>query len=189
MPDRCSTKTLFWFPLCIIATLIFLLTGCQVQAVPPGEAVTVMRVVSGQTLEVLKPGSALAERVRLIGLVTPDLNQQPWSDAARAQLQAWIAKDPTVLLEADRQSYSAFTDKKGVEHQQRLAYVWQRGQMLNENMLAAGYALAKSHSPNTKYEQRLSNAQEKARLLEVGIWNPQNPLREAPKSNSTRTTP
>jgi micrococcal nuclease len=65
-----------------------------------------------------------------------------------------------------------------------LAYLWHDHQLLNEVLVEEGLVLAHSRSPNTKYEQRLSYAQEKARLLGVGIWNPKQPLRQDPRELS-----
>jgi len=43
-------------------------------------------------------------------------------------------------------------------------------------MVKRGYALAKPRSPNTKYDQRLANAQAWARIMGVGIWDPEQPM-------------
>jgi len=133
----------------------------------------VEQVASGQTLEVIPTGSSTGapERVRLIGIDAPDLAQQPWGVDAKQQLERLIGNKPVTL-------------EPGLEPRDRyertLAYVWQNGKLLNEQLVEAGYALAVPRSPNTKYDQRLKRAQEKARLMGVGIWSPDQPMRLTP---------
>jgi len=62
----------------------------------------------------------------------------------------------------------------------QLGYIWLDGQLVQEVLVRDGYVLAASRSPNTKHEQRLDYAQKSARLQELGIWNPQKPLRLTP---------
>lgn len=127
------------------------------------------RVVSGQTLEVIGAGEQL--RVRLIGIDAPDLKQQPWGEAAKEQLQETIGSKP-VLLEFEVQARDSYG--------RQLAYVWQDGVLLNEQMLKQGGGLFVPRSPNQKYDQRLERAQEWARLMGQGIWNPKQPMRLTP---------
>lgn len=128
-----------------------------------------MRVVSGQTLEVT--GTSEASQVRLVGIDTPDLQQQPWGVMAKERLQAMIGSKP-VLLEFDVQQKDAFG--------RQLAYVWQDGVLLNQKLVKEGWALFVPRSPNQKYDQRLERAQEWARLMGQGIWNPSQPMRLTP---------
>lgn len=131
---------------------------------------TVDRVISGQTIEV--SGSGLqTTQVRLIGIDAPDLQQQPWGQAARTELQKMIGSKP-VILEFDLQTKDAF--------KRQLAHVWQDQLLLNEQVVKAGWALFEPRSPNQKYDQRLERAQEQARLMGQGIWNPEQPMRLTP---------
>lgn len=130
------------------------------------------RVLSGQTLEVSQQDSqALSERVRLIGIEAPSLEQAPWGNAARQRLERLINGKP-VLLESDREPKDRY--------ERRLAYLWSDGKLLNEQLVAEGLVLAVPRSPNIKYDQRLHRAQEKARILGLGIWNPDKPMRTSP---------
>lgn len=167
-----------WCKTVAICSIIWLmLTGCQA-ATPPGDWVKVSRVLSGQTIEVVSTTqpNALPERVRLIGIVSPHWQQQKdWSQLATAQLKTLIGGG-TVLLESDVQPDDMAENGKKT----RLAYVWQGQHLLNERLIAGGFVLAQARSPNLKYEERFSHAQEKARLTGVGIWNPQHPMRRSP---------
>jgi micrococcal nuclease len=51
--------------------------------------------------------------------------------------------------------------------------------LVNEQLVVEGYVYV-PRSINNKYEQRLTNAQEFARLMGKGIWNPEKPMRLTP---------
>jgi len=140
---------------------------------PQGTIAKVERAISGQTIEVISTADkiALLEQIRLIGIDAPDLKQQPWGEAAKQRLEQ-LTRGKQVLLESDIEEKDQF-DRK-------LAYLWQDKNLLNEQLVKEGYALAAVRSPNTKYQQRLVNAQEWARLMGKGIWNPKQPLRQTP---------
>ena len=167
--------------LCIFCSCLLLLAGCQSTPSPTGITVPVQRVVSGQTLEVLNPTqrSGLIERARLIGIEAPDLKQQPWGEAAKHRLEQILSKAPgeqlvldAVYLEPDVQE----KDSSG----RWLAYAWHDGVLLNEQLVKEGYVLAAPHAPNRKYDSRLARAQEYARIMGYGIWNPERPMRLTP---------
>ena len=155
----------FWAVLCCL----LLLVGCQSATTNQGPIVKVAQVVSGQILEVT--GGGKPAKARLVGIDAPDLQQQPWGQAAKERLEAMIGDQP-VMLEFDVQDKDSFG--------RRLAYVWQDGVLLNEKLLAEGYVLFVPRSPNHKYDQRFSRAQEWARLMGQGIWNPEQPMRLTP---------
>jgi micrococcal nuclease len=142
-------------------------------AIPQGKTVKVERVVSGQTIEIkgFANQTVILEQVRLIGIQAPDLKQQPWGQASQQKLEQLIG-GKQVLLETDTQTQDQFD--------RQLAYLWQGEKLLNEELVKEGYALVTKRSPNTKYQQRLANAQEWARIMGRGIWNPENPMRQSP---------
>lgn len=155
-----------------LCCLLFLV-GCQSKGSPPGGILKVERVVSGQTLEGVDTlqQQALLQRVRLLAIEAPDMKQRPWGLQAQKRLQQLIGEKP-VLLESDQEAKDQF--------ERRLAYVWQDGVLLNEQLVSEGYALFVPRSPNNKYDQRLIRAQEYARLMGRGIWNPEKPMRLTP---------
>jgi len=61
-----------------------------------------------------------------------------------------------------------------------LAYVWKDEVLLNEQLVKDGYALFVARSPNHKYDLPLERAQQWARLMGNGIWNPEKPMRLTP---------
>lgn len=155
--------------------LLLTLVSCQPAPVPAGDRARVTKALSGMTLEVLPVQQTQTERVRLIGVTAPALGQNPWDQRAQTYLQT-LTVGKTVLLEADVEP--TFRPKQGPP--QRLAYIWVDSTLLNEKIIAEGYVLAGSRSPNLKYEQRLTRAQERARLGGIGIWNPKQPMRQTP---------
>ncbi|WP_245876324.1 thermonuclease family protein [Tychonema bourrellyi] len=163
---------MFLYRLLSIA-LCLLLASCQKPVIPTGTLVQVQRTVTGQTIEIITTVDqiALLEQIRLIGIEVPDLKQQPWGEAAKNKLEQLIG-GKQVLLELDVEEKDGF-DRK-------LAYLWQNQVLVNEQLVKEGYALATVRSRNTKYHQRLVNAQEWARLMGKGIWNPKQPLRQTP---------
>ncbi len=154
-------------------SFVLFLTGCQSKSTLQGVEVKVAQVVSGQALEIIDPQnqSGLISRVRLIGVEAPDLQQRPWGEAAKERLQEMIGEKP-VLLESDIEVKD--------QYERQLAYVWQDGVLLNEQILAEGYGLFLSRSLNHKYDKRLERAQEYARVMGLGIWNPEKPMRLTP---------
>lgn len=133
----------------------------------------VWQVINGHELEVggISGYPEITERVRLVGIEAPDLDQDPWGEMAKQHLEQWLDRG-AIVLESDAES----RDDQG----RRLAYVWNHDKLLNEQLVAKGYALAVPQPPNNKYDQRLAHAQEQARLLGLGIWNPEHPMRLSP---------
>lgn len=141
------------------------------------ETVRVAAAQSGQSLEVSSPGSPLAESVRLLGIDAPDPRQDPWGSESTRHLEEWL-KGQTVRLEFDGLPQNAYGRKA--------AYVWLGDTLINEKLVAEGWALAQgtmafpSSTRSTRYDQRLMAAQEQARLLQQGIWNAAAPLHQTP---------
>ena len=139
-----------------------------------GELWIINRVVSGQTVEasVVNNPNITVQRVRLLGLSAPLKEQAPWGDRARQRLSDLI-KEQKVILE--------FDVKQKDNSDRLLAYIWKDNLLVNQYLAAEGLAIADPYPPNTKYDARISRAQSKARLQELGIWDTQNPLRISPR--------
>ena len=139
-----------------------------------GELWIINRVVSGQTVEasVVNNPNMTVQRVRLLGLSAPLKEQAPWGDRARQRLSDLI-KEQKVILEFDvRQKDNS---------ERLLAYIWKDNLLVNQYLVAEGLAIADPYPPNAKYDARISRAQSRARLQELGIWDTQNPLRLSPR--------
>ncbi len=166
-----------WVRKIAILACLLLLVSCQGEnQLPNNEAqVKVARVVSGQSLEVIGMAEQpnLISQVRLVGIDAPDLRQRPWGYAAKEQLENLIGgAEQSVTLEFDLET----KDKIG----RTLAYVWKNKVLLNEELVKQGNAIFVERSPNHKYNQRLERAQQWARLMGQGIWNPEKSMRLTP---------
>ncbi|MBW4648003.1 MAG: thermonuclease family protein [Kastovskya adunca ATA6-11-RM4] len=189
------------FVFLLTCSVCLLLVGCQPQGAPKGTVVKVQRVLSGQTLEVVDTSQQppLIQQVRLLSIEAPDLQQQPWGPAAKNHLERMISKvsgQQFVLQSVLLQTDPLFKDKYG----RQLAYVWHDGVLINEQLAAEGYVLAAPRSDysavtpienmaveekrsrlyNSKYDRRIVRAEEKARILGKGLWNPLEPMRLTP---------
>ncbi|WP_414550794.1 thermonuclease family protein [Anabaena sp. CCY 0017] len=174
-----NAKSFFevWVRKIVLFGCLLLLVSCQAnnQAASNLVEVKVARVVSGQSLEVVGMAEQpnLISRVRLVGIDAPDFGQRPWGEESRQVLATLIGdQEKPVILEFDLEA----KDQIG----RTLAYVWRDQQLLNEEVVKQGYAIFVGRSPNHKYDQRLERAQQWARLMGKGIWNPENPLRLPP---------
>jgi micrococcal nuclease len=139
----------------------------------------VVRVVSGQTIEVQVAAESPPITVRLLGLDAPDIQQVPWGEQATQFLRLWL-EGQQVRLESDVEERDRFG--------RQLAYVWFDQQLVNEQLILAGWALSIARSPNLRYDPRLQHAQAVARTLHRGIWNHDDPLRQSP-SDFRRSQP
>lgn len=168
-----------WIGKVLIFGCCLLLFGCQFSHLPLGLTVQVQRIVSGQTIEVvLSERANSSQQVRLMGISAPDLRQHPWGEAAKQRLEQLIRESNTqhslsqnILLESESEEPDRFD--------RLLAHVWHDGILVSEQLVKEGAVLAELEYPH-KYSQRLQHAQEYARLMGYGIWNPEQPMRLTP---------
>lgn len=173
-------KRTLWLGLVAIA-LCSVLSACRFATSPHGTPIRVAQALSGDTIETLSTTGLIADNqtVRLLGIDAPEAEQSPWGSASQRRLQTLVA-GKTVRLE--------FDIEKTDEHGHRLAYVWVDHHFVNEQLVTEGHALAAPRSPNMARDRRLARAQEKARLLGVGLWNAEQPLRVTPDEFRARQT-
>ncbi|HHP7231210.1 MAG TPA: thermonuclease family protein [Xenococcaceae cyanobacterium] len=140
-------------------SLLWLLGCQQVQLDSNQIAAKVIRVVSGQTLEVIMQPDDSRQRVRIIGIDVPPSETE--KVAAKQGLQNLIQTGQIWLeLEtSDRDRYDRI-----------LAHVWHNKTLLSEVLAKKGYVLANTKYPN-QYSDRIFYAQEYARILGYGIWS------------------
>jgi micrococcal nuclease len=167
--------SLRWLP----ASGLCLLAGCQ-SAPPPSAKVQISRVMSGQSVEWVDRSQQppVILQGRLAGIDAPDLAQEPWGKQAKQRLEALTGKEG-VGVEFD----SSEADKYG----RKFIYLWKDDRSINEQLLKEGYVLASIRTPTaatvnsgTKYRDRFFRASQYARLMGVGIWNPDLPMRMSP---------
>lgn len=169
----------------------------SVSAVPA----RVRRVIDGDTIEVI-PAAGRTEKVRMIGVNTPELShpdlgirEQPYGPEAAAYSRKALA-GRQVFLETDVQE----RDKYG----RLLAYVWlskpERGdeeeirtRMFNARLLLDGYAQTMTVPPNVRYADMFRRFQAEAREAGRGLWHippkPQTAATEPGGEQSGRFSP
>lgn len=101
-------------------------------------------------------------RVRLIGMDTPELNQEPYGGQATAALGALVRVGTQVQLEPDVQA----RDRYG----RILAYVWIGNVMVNWRMVRDGWAILLTIQPNAQYVEWFIDAERRAREGGRGLW-------------------
>src|SRR5215218_974463 len=117
--------------------------------------VLVVSVVDGDTFDI-SPAVRGMDRVRMIGVDTPEVHggTEPCGPEA--------SEFTTRHLEGRRVTLGVGQDPKD-PYGRLLAWVWLDGQMFNKMLVLAGLAEAVSYPPNTRYDQKLEQAEALAR--------------------------
>lgn len=100
-------------------------------------------------------------KVRLLLIDTPETGQKPWGQTAKRQMETLAAPGTTLRLELDRTP----TDRYG----RTLAYAWAGPVLLNEWMVANGWAVVLAYE-NVRYLDRLQRAERAAQAAKKGFW-------------------
>lgn len=148
-------------------------------AAPINYSAKVVRVVDGDTLKVMIDGQIV--NVRLIGIDTPEskTNKKAKKDAARSSQDI----KTIVSLGKAAASFTKSIIKPGdlvdieqdVQPRDRygrlLVYVYLKsGKMLNEEIIAAGFASVMTIPPNVRHQARFLRAYQAAREERRGLW-------------------
>ena len=129
----------------------------------------VVSVHDGATLTVLLDGRM--EKVGLIGVDAPELDQAPWGPQARDALKA-LVDGKTVRLETD---VTVRDQDKRV-----LAYVYAGELLVNLELVRQGQAVIYTVPPNVAHMEEFRKAQAEAREAGRGVWDREKPLDVAP---------
>ncbi len=101
--------------------------------------------------------------IRLLAIDAPEMAQQPWGARAREELLRVAPVSTPLGVEYDAVRVDTFD--------RDLAYLFlPGGDMLNEHMVASGYALAFIIPPNRRYEDRIEAAEAAASAEGRGLW-------------------
>ena len=127
---------------------------------------TLVHVIDGDTIDIFVDGRT--ERVRLIGMDSPETNGPPicYGQEASLHAQTLLGQPGSKLwLEKDLSE----TDSFG----RLLRYIWldpPGTRMFNEEMVADGYARASTFPPDVKYVDLFLAAERTARAGQRGLW-------------------
>ncbi len=136
----------------------------------PTEEATLARVVDGDTIRVHVGGGE--ERVRYIGMDTPELNTasastpQPYAEAATAANARLLGSGGRLVLErdvSDRDRYGRLLRDVWLEDGGRWTLV-------NLALVVEGFAQVATYPPDVKYVDSLLEAQHAARDARRGLW-------------------
>jgi micrococcal nuclease len=100
-------------------------------------------------------------QVRLLLIDTPELAQAPWGQMATRQLESLVRPGTTVRLELDGTPVDRY--------RRTLAYAWIDTLMVNEAMVARGWAVVLAYE-NVRHLARLQRAERTAREAQRGFW-------------------
>jgi micrococcal nuclease len=140
----------------LILCLVLMVSACSLRAQARSSCV-VSRIVDGDTFY-CEDGT----KVRPIGFDAPERAQGDAADSATATLRRWVAPGDTVALERD----VSLTDRYG----RRLAWVWRGDTLVNERMVASGWALLYTVPPDVRHVEALQAAERAARAQRAGLW-------------------
>lgn len=120
--------------------LAVILGGCDALLMPSdGELYEVTRVIDGDTIEVRTANGT--QRVRYLGINTPERDEVCYSDAARANA-AWV-EGQRVRLERDVTDTDRFD--------RWLRYIYVGDTLVNEEMVRNGWAEVVRYPPDEKF--------------------------------------
>ena len=135
----------------------------------------VLRVDDGDTIQVAVEGQTY--QVRYIGIDTPELGSPCYTEAMRFNSYLVMSQAKTVYLEKDTSEVDRYD--------RLLRYVWIIGPdkytMVNAELVAMGYAVAKAYPPDTKYQPFLLQTEQQAQQAGLTL------CRQTPTSTTTAT--
>ena len=158
----------------LLLVAVLLLPGLALAAEwprPPsdGELVQVIDVIDGDTIRVERADGSI-ERVRYIGIDTPEIGHEPgetgepWGREA-ADANRRLVEDEQVLLERDVSE----TDR----YDRLLRYVWIEAKdgwlMVNGELVSLGLAEVRAYEPDTRHHAWLSELEQDARASGTGM--------------------
>ncbi|MEO1670302.1 MAG: thermonuclease family protein [Cyanobacteria bacterium J06631_2] len=155
----------------VVCCCLMLLLGCGATSEAKNlYAGKVTRVLSGQTVEVVLTGKSEVVQVRLTGIDAPDWRQSPWGEAAKQKL-ADLVLEKAIAIEAENLESDRYNRIRG--------HLWLDQTLVSQQLVKSGCALANDRYPHS-YSKLLRSAQEYARLMGLGIWNPEEAMRYTP---------
>ncbi len=127
------------------------------------EQYVVTRIIDGDTFEI-----ETKQKVRLIGIDTPELNKANAREPECFGIQATQKLSDLILnkrirMEKDRSE----TDRFG----RLLRYVYIDNIFVNHHLVDSGFAFAHAYPPDVKFKDALALAQKSAQENKRGLWN------------------
>jgi len=147
--------------------LALLLTGCTFgfEPIPPGngngivpagETATVVSVIDGDTIDVMLDGQR--QRVRYIGINTPERDEPCYADATRANESLVDGRTITMVIDTTN------TDR----FDRLLRYIYVGDTFVNAELIRQGYAEAVSFPPNVAFYDTFRDLEREAARANLG---------------------
>lgn len=152
----------------IIAVYFFLFFSLFCFGVETNYPALVVSVHDGDTITVLRNNEKI--KIRLIGVDCPELKQIYGMNAK--EFTSSLVLNKTVKIVLDKQEKDKYN--------RTLAYVYFNNTFINEKILEAGFGITAFYAPNLKKYYELKEAEKKAKLLKLNVWNDLKPLLETP---------
>jgi micrococcal nuclease len=119
--------------------VVVLLASCSNLTAEGGDTARVLRVIDGDTIDVLVAGQEM--RVRYVGVNTPERDETCYADATAANRR--MVEGQTVRLVRDQSN----TDRYG----RWLRYVYVGDTFVNRTLIEQGYAETVLYEPDDRY--------------------------------------
>jgi micrococcal nuclease len=168
--------------LCLVRVVVaLLLIFLPLEAARADDEATVVKVVDGDTLDVLVEGRK--KRVRLIGIDTSELHESDKliRDASRSEcsasdlqgLGADAARFVQRVLSPGDAIRLEYGQQRQDDYERTLAFVWlSDGRLLNELLVCEGYAQARLHYvTRADYRTRFQQCSRQAQAANKGLWS------------------
>lgn len=165
--------------LALVTALLFAATGygswqAAVSLIPPpwvpegAQAYQVLEVIDGDTVVARRQAWRAGEpdRVRYLGVDAPEMGQ----GEEAGQFFAWEATEANRQLVQGRRVWLVKDEQDRDEYGRLLAYVFADGVMVNQRLVAEGFAEVMLVAPNLRYAPELVAAQQEARRQGLGLW-------------------
>lgn len=163
-----SHLTRFLFLPFVLWNFLALPGDISAQTALPGvnDSVVVKRVIDGDTIE-LEGG----ERIRYLGIDAPERHrkvngqwirvEEPFSDESY-DLNRELVEGKGVRLEFDREIRDRY--------RRLLAYVFVGKEMINVELIRAGFVRVRFYPPNSRYQELFEREEQRAKTQKKGLW-------------------
>lgn len=157
-------------------------TPATLQPRPGWQKAQVLRVDDGDTIRVAVNGRTYT--VRYIGIDTPEIGELCYTEAKQFNSYLVMSQGKTLYLEKDTSEVDPYD--------RLLRYVWiiapDRYVMVNAELVAMGYAVAKAYPPDTKYQPHLTQMEQQARQAGLTACQPTPTLTQTATPTTTPTS-
>lgn len=157
--DNCSSRQTVTVTVSTVAGATSAPVSTNAPTSIPKDIIQITNVIDGDTVRL-----ADGKVVRLIGMDTPEIGTKSDCFGQEAYKRVnELLQDQYVRLEKDVSE----TDR----YNRLLRYIWKGDELINETLVAQGYARVSTYPPDIKYQDRFLAAERVARDANLGLWS------------------